>query len=61
MAQGLFSVGDLVELKSDSPVMTVTEGPVGDGKYYSVTWFSGKKNEKARFPEAALKKAEAEE
>ena len=61
MAKSLFKVGDLVELKSDSPVMTVTDGPNGEGNYYDVTWFSGKKNEKTRFQEAALKKAEAEE
>ena len=58
MASATFQVGDLVELKSDSPVMTILSGPVGDGEYYDCTWFAGKKNERARFPAASLKAVE---
>jgi len=56
-----FAVGDLVELLSGSPVMTVTGlNPNGAGSV-KTQWFAGKKLEWGSFPSAALKKAVAEE
>lgn len=52
-------IGDVVELKSGGPDMTVTQ--VSDGEMVNTTWFSGTKNDKNErgiFPAEALKLAE---
>jgi len=62
-----FKVGDVVELKSGGPTMTVDginfsysdndvlkHDPVGVASY-SCKWFSGKKSEHGHFSEEALK------
>lgn len=53
---GEFRAGDLVELKSGSPPMTVmSTSPDSDGEVrVFCTWFAGKKNEKAHFVSSAL-------
>ncbi len=60
-----FKVGDLVELRSGGPTMTVTDVREEDPERnwpvrYDCTWFAGKKNETGHFPELALKPAQAE-
>ena len=58
-----FAAGDLVQLKSGSPVMTVEEadydysGTTWKGTY-SCSWFAGSKNNHRSFTEAALEAAE---
>lgn len=54
---GKFKVGDVVELISGGPPMTVTfmELTPSGTVYCSTSWFAAKKNETARFPEDALK------
>jgi uncharacterized protein YodC (DUF2158 family) len=60
-----FKPGDLVELKSGSPVMTVEklnadwQGSWTGG--YDCAWFAGSKNNHRSFSEAALKPAEMDE
>lgn len=57
-----FNAGDLVELMSGSPVMTVEEADYDYQKKwkgtYSCSWFAGSKNNHRSFTEAALKAAE---
>ena len=59
-----FKAGDLVQLKSGSPVMTVEEADrdyTGQWKgTYSCSWFAGAKNNHRSFTEASLKVAEAD-
>lgn len=60
MAKATFKPGDLVELKSGGPVMTV------EREGYSVnswecTWFAGDKHQHNTFEGVALKMADAEE
>ena len=57
MSEG-FKTGDLVELKSGSPVMTV--GTI-DSKTAWCQWFAGAKHEKAQFLKEMLKKSEPRE
>lgn len=64
-AKAKFVPGDLVQLKSGSPVMTVEKLDLdfyeqwkGD---YSCSWFAGAKNNHRSFNEAALKAAEVQE
>ena len=56
-----FKVGDLVELKSGGPVMTVQAVPdvPGISTFYSCQWFSGKKLESGAFPPESLNPSEA--
>lgn len=56
-----FKVGDIVNLKSGGPPMTITEvdtvGPLLSGKEepdYTCAWFAGSKQDTASFPEAAV-------
>lgn len=58
MSQPTYKIGQLVELKSGGPVMTVSEPKTYD---YQVAcqWFSGRKLESGQFPPESLKPAEA--
>lgn len=60
-----FDAGDLVKLKSGSPIMTVEEVDRDYHKTwkgsYSCSWFAGSKNNHRSFAEAALVAAELEE
>jgi len=49
-----FKVGDVVVLKSGGPKMTVAEAKANDPGHVWTSWFAGAKNERARFPVAAL-------
>ena len=46
-----FTVGDIVQLKSGGPKMTVIS--VGPDSIWA-TWFAGSKNERAKFPPVSL-------
>jgi uncharacterized protein YodC (DUF2158 family) len=51
-----FKLGEIVQLKSGGPKMTVISlpgGPYGGG-YYGTTWFAGAKKESGNFPAEAL-------
>jgi uncharacterized protein YodC (DUF2158 family) len=53
--QTKFKVGDLVQLKSDGPVMTVQHLPSGTtSTLYRCQWFAGKKLESGMFPVESL-------
>jgi uncharacterized protein YodC (DUF2158 family) len=56
-----YNVGDLVQLKSGGPGMTVTrvEEPYAGKITIDTTWFAGKKNESGRFPEDTLQPYDA--
>lgn len=60
MAQ--FKVGDIVELKSGGPKMTVTATPSGGSRtpLYKCSWFAGAKSEESWFPPDALMPAKKE-
>lgn len=54
-----FEVGDLVQLKSGGPVMTVqSSDTVGATGQICCQWFGGKKLEEGWFPPKSLKRAE---
>jgi uncharacterized protein YodC (DUF2158 family) len=56
-----FKVGDIVQLKSGGPVMTVDVArPVGDGIRYRCSWFAGSKLQAGHFPEDTLHAPPAE-
>lgn len=50
-----FKVGDIVQLKSGGPEMTVKAVPSTHRPYYSCQWFAGKKLEAGDFPADSLK------
>jgi uncharacterized protein YodC (DUF2158 family) len=55
-----FAIGDIVQLKSGGPKMTVTEvfdAPVKTVTY-NTAWFAGSKQERGHFPEEALVQAQ---
>lgn len=52
-----FKAGDIVQLKSGGPNMTVSEHDASF-KRYECTWFAGRKCEHAYFPETSLVTAE---
>ena len=60
-----FQAGDLVQLKSGSPVMTVEEADYDYNRNwkgtYSCSWFAGAKNNHKSFTEASLKAAVLDE
>ena len=56
MTQKNYQIGDLVQLKSGGPTMTVT-GVVGP-RFVECKWFSGSKCEVDQFPKAALQDPE---
>ena len=54
--QTIFNVGDIVQLKSGGPEMTVRILPgTGGGNQYVCRWFAGKKLEQGTFPFDSLK------
>jgi uncharacterized protein YodC (DUF2158 family) len=48
-----FKIGDIVQLKSGGPKMTVITAADSNGRVYT-SWFAGAKNERNSFPESAL-------
>ncbi len=51
----IYKGGDLVQLKSGGPKMTVIDTPSSYGQEdYTTAWFAGAKRETGRFPEDAL-------
>lgn len=48
-----FKEGDIVQLKSGGPKMTVCD-PAPSGKHFRCKWFSGSRLEEGHFPEDAL-------
>jgi uncharacterized protein YodC (DUF2158 family) len=52
-----FRKGDIVQLKSGGPTMTIKQMPDGLGDEYICQWFGGKKLEQGYFPPESLKKA----
>jgi uncharacterized protein YodC (DUF2158 family) len=53
-----FKIGDIVQLKSGGPKMTVTSG---DSTHIWTSWFAGAKHETARFAVASLNPVVEEE
>ena len=47
-----FQIGDVVQLKSGGPKMTVTSTDTYE--YVHTSWFTGTKHETGRFPSGAL-------
>ncbi len=52
-----FKVGDVVQLKSGGPDMTVNDVPGSYAEYYHCQWFAGKKLESGNFPENSIQPA----
>jgi uncharacterized protein YodC (DUF2158 family) len=50
-----FKIGDIVQLKSGGPSMTVTGLPHENSDCYETTWFWGEKYTAHYFPPASLK------
>lgn len=48
-----YKPGDIVQLKSGGPGMTVTR-VIDNGRALHTSWFAGKKNETAHFPIEAV-------
>jgi uncharacterized protein YodC (DUF2158 family) len=55
-----FEVGDIVQLKSGGPEMTVQIAPEAPAKNYKCQWFAGKKLESGVFPADSLKSIKSE-
>jgi uncharacterized protein YodC (DUF2158 family) len=49
-----FKIGDIVQLKSGGPKMTIISEPEGVNNRYNTTWFAGAKHERGVFPIDAL-------
>jgi uncharacterized protein YodC (DUF2158 family) len=56
-----FNVGDVVELKSGGPGMTVAENMPPDYTRVKCQWFGGRKLESGFFPVASVKMSVADE
>ncbi len=54
-----FELGDVVQLKSGGPVMTVTALSEGTKKMAQCTWFSNNKESSGNYPVEALEEFEA--
>jgi uncharacterized protein YodC (DUF2158 family) len=52
--QTTFDIGDIVQLKSGGPEMTVQSVPTSTGTLHKCQWFAGKKLEVGLFPYASL-------
>lgn len=59
MAQKL-KIGDIVQLKSGGPKMTVREPSSTPGGFIHCQWFAGSKLESGAFPEDSIESATAE-
>lgn len=57
MATHSISAGDVVQLKSGGPEMTV-EGQGGDDGYWICAWFSGTQLNKRAFHEASIERVD---
>lgn len=55
MYDNAFKVGDIVQLKSGGPEMTVKAVPPPHSELYTCQWFAGKKLESGTFPSDSLK------
>ena len=59
MADQQFSVGDVVELKSGGPTMTIIAATPPSGSnnewYYTCAWFAGEKADQGTFAASALR------
>ncbi len=55
-----FKVGDLVQLKSGGPIMTVRDTDALSGTGISCQWFAGAKLEQGRFPKESILKIQEE-
>lgn len=51
----LFKIGDIVQLNSGGPEMTVHTVPVIGQNYYKCQWFAGKKLESGNFPPGSFR------
>ena len=57
-----FKVGEIVQLKSGGPKMTVTNIPHGEyDAFYSTSWLAGAKLEHGRFPAQSLMPAKEDD
>lgn len=62
--QAIFSVGELVKLKSGGPVMTVykvQKNSLNNNEFnghYTCQWFAGKKLDQGNFAQESLEKSE---
>jgi len=54
-------VGDIVQLKSGGPEMTVQTVPTEKGTVYKCQWFAGKKLEVGLFPHDSLNRIKTED
>lgn len=54
MAERKFKIGDVVQIISGSPKMTVTEHCLWDAEQYEVTWFEGTSLHRQTVSERAL-------
>jgi uncharacterized protein YodC (DUF2158 family) len=59
--QEQFKDGDIVQLKSGGPKMTVIEGFIGTSGWVRCAWFAASKHETAAFPPESLKRPDADE
>ena len=61
MSKAIYSVGDIVKLKSGGPVMTihsVNDTFTGEKVEYTCKWFSGSKLQNGTFEERAIDSVE---
>ncbi|MGA3702302.1 YodC family protein [Ralstonia nicotianae] len=56
-----FEVGNIVQLKSGGPLMTVQSVPNLYTDLYTCQWFAGKKLESGGFPSESLQAAQKDE
>lgn len=58
MQENSFKLGDVVQLKSGGPKMTIISVPESVAyNQYGCSWFGGKKHERGHFPPEALELA----
>ena len=49
-----FQIGDVVQLKSGGPKMTIVAVPSGDGRPYMATWLQGRRKKSGPSPPRRL-------